>query len=1028
MKFTDEQKEVLALLPNEVKESNELTDAAKLILANLMLLNGTDFAKNEGYLFRTNQALKEDTGIKSEKTIIAAVNKLIELGFIERKAGQRKAASEYRLNTVKIQEYTVKIHCKNENYSNKLQYKNYSKKLQYKEKNTVINYSNKLQYNDDEISLIINELQNTVNKLQYKITVIEYELLQYKNYSIKNYSENKNYSTDIDIDKEIESETNDNNNNTEEYNIKDQNKKKIITKDNLEILKENSTVEIPNDEDIQRENKILNEIENTSKDNLLGNENLNSENNIPSDEKDNSKVESSKDEISNDENTLNENYDISILENMYFNEGPSVESQINEMPKDNPPLDIDSMEREFWGESTEYRAMNSSKENEDLKENSKDENSNDENSKDNEILEYSIFGDEIPQDNENQNTVKFIDGKFQVVEQVKNKINLNLSEMKNSKEKSQTIENVKTVKGEISNDLNSSKENENFNVFGKLQSYRDMNSGRVEGYQFNAYDNLTAAKDYSKSFHAAIINLTIESSELKASVSDTGTWGMLSRKNGVYSFIASNTDLSDGKYIAQQHSLSLEKKGGAAADNENASNNALQGTEITEVDNYTAEGEKVAPVQSPIVNKASEGNTDTTADSKDNENTSNNADTAVKMSQVDNHTTKGEIIAPAQSPIANKASDEKIDTTAEWNNIELFIITSNRTVRSLIEELSEIPVTNLESFSLAYSALDYQMSHKYKQTMTSDEWNSFTNTLKNVTDRFFRHWAEVFSTRQPSSNFYEQQMYGLVQNNHQQSTATVNDTSNNAPQAPKTADVDNYTTDTEKIDSTQSPIANKASDSNVDACYDMYGISTDELNDIIGHHNSNGKGAWRNMTIKLHNEETTISKALDHFKDKKGDGNEFMECNTFLYYFTPICYEVEKLLKTKTMTDEQYQDFLSIIGKLTRGKFAYWRKVFTTRPPRPNFPSEQEMWKLLRCPQVTNKTVNKNTDNVVNNNKVYEDNVILPREKDFESMNLDDIKNTLLTFVQEHPNLSDDKKKYINDLCIAYTLDPQYVA
>ena len=174
------------------------------------------------------------------------------------------------------------------------------------------------------------------------------------------------------------------------------------------------------------------------------------------------------------------------------------------------------MEREFWGEDTELRATNSSKENEDLNENSKDE-----------ILEYSIFGDEIPQGNENQNTVKFIDGKFQVVEQVKDKINLNLSEMKNSKEKSQMIEN------------------ENFNVFGKLQSYRDMNSGRVEGYQFNAYDNLTAAKDYSKSFHAAIINLTIESSDLKASVSDTGTWGMLSRKDGVYSFTASNTDLSE---------------------------------------------------------------------------------------------------------------------------------------------------------------------------------------------------------------------------------------------------------------------------------------------------------------------------------------------------------------------------------------------------------------------------------------------------------------------------------------------------
>ena len=819
---------------NSILEDKMISDNAKKVLSCLLYVGSK---QNESFTIG-QRTISDLTGVPKNK-ISANIAILVDKGFINCNVGERGKNSEYTINYEAMKSY-VSLSVPSVPKCTKKVSQVYQKSVP----------SVPSVPNDEgtvEGTPKYAEIQRVMERIEVYQKCINEELGTLKKMFFGDININNNINNNINLNNLKDNILN--NNNTEEYNIKDQNKKKIITKDNLEILKENSKDENSNDENIQRENKILNEIENTSK------------------------VESPKDEISNDENTLNENYDISILENMYFNEGPSVESQINEMPKDNPPLDIDSMEREFWGESTEYRAMNSSKENEDLKENSKDENSNDENSKDNEILEYSIFGDEIPQDNENQNTVKFIDGKFQVVEQVKNKINLNLSEMKNSKEKSQTIENVKTVKGEISNDLNSSKENENFNVFGKLQSYRDMNSGRVEGYQFNAYDNLTAAKDYSKSFHAAIINLTIESSELKASVSDTGTWGMLSRKNGVYSFIASNTDLSDGKYIAQQHSLSLEKKGGAAADNENASNNALQGTEITEVDNYTAEGEKVAPVQSPIANKASEGNTDTTADSKDNENISNNADTAVKMSQVDNHTTKGEIIAPVQSPIVNKASD-----------------------------------------------------------------------------------------------------------------------------------------------------------SNVDACYDMYGISTDELNDIIGHHNSNGKGAWRNMTIKLHNEETTISKALDHFKDKKGDGNEFMECNTFLYYFTPICYEVEKLLKTKTMTDEQYQDFLSIIGKLTRGKFAYWRKVFTTRPPRPNFPSEQEMWKLLRCPQVTNKTVNKNTDNVVDNNKVYEDNVILPTEKDFESMNLDDIKNTLLTFVQEHPNLSDDKKKYINDLCIAYTLDPQYVA
>ena len=324
MKFTDEQKEVLELLPTNVKETNELTDAAKLILANLMYLNGTDFAKNEGYLFRTNQALMQDTGIKSEKTIIAAVNKLIEFGFIERKAGQRKSASEYRLNTVKMNEYTVKIHCKNEKYSNKLQDKNYSNKLQYKEKNTVINYSN----DSNETTLIINGLQETIKKLQDKIAVMGDELLQYKNYSIKNYSENKNYSTDIDIDKEIETISKDNlldNNNTEGRNSKEKNNiKEKSTKDNLEILKENSTVEIPNDEDIQRENESLDEIENTSKDKSSNNENLNesrisdlvdmyfNQTNIPNDNIPSESRIPSEDNISTDEN-----------------------------PNDMPPLDVD---------------------------------------------------------------------------------------------------------------------------------------------------------------------------------------------------------------------------------------------------------------------------------------------------------------------------------------------------------------------------------------------------------------------------------------------------------------------------------------------------------------------------------------------------------------------------------------------------------------------------------------------------------------------------------------------------------------
>lgn len=848
-----------------IKNSKDFTYRQKDILS-LMLFRGN--GQDEGFTMGYKHIM--DIFGYSSTAISAAISLFKDYNFISVEKGHTGTNSKYTLNydamknfksssTVSVSDSEIR-EAKSEKRSKIREEKTYDTVIQL-----LTRLLSDLQIREEKRreseKIYIADIQALIHLLSDKFDTVIDLMNQRLNININN-NINKNLKDNISS-----------NNNTEEYNLKDQEKKKNISTVNLEKLKENSTVEIPNDEDIQRENESLNEIENTSKDKLLDNENLNNENNIPSDEKNNSKVESSKNEISNDENTLNENYDFSILENMYLNEGPSVESQINEMPQDIPQLDIESMEREFWGEDTEFRATNSSKENEDLNENSKD----------NEILEYSIFGDEIPQDNENSNTVKFIDGKFQVVEQVKDKINLNLSEMKNSKEKSQTIENVKTIKGKISNDLNSSKENENFNVFGKLQSYRDMNSGRVDGYLFNAYDNLTAAKDYSKSFHASVLCLNLEPSDLKASVSDTGTWGMLSRKDGVYSFTASNTDISDCKYIAQQRSLSLEKKGGASADNENTSNNVPQGDEIAEVDNHTSEGEIIAPVQSTIANKASESNNETTADNKKDE--------------------------------------------------------------------------------------------KATETVYADE---------------------------------------------------------------KNAEVDNYTTSTEITAGNTLKMRPEPSD---DVCYDMYGISTDELNDIMGHHHGNGKGAWRNMKIKLHNEETTISKALDHFKDKKKDGKEFMECNTFFYYFDTICFEVDRLHNSKQMTDEQFKDCCDIICKLTRGKTNYWHNTFSHRSPRPNFPSEKRMWELVGQPKVVNADDKKSeVDNYTTSaSKVDEssvkmrntasyDNVVLPTHKDFETMNLDDIKNHLLTFVQEHPNLSDDKKKYVNDLCIAYTLEPQYVA
>ena len=862
---------------DSILKDKMISDNAKKVLSCLLYVGSK---QNESFTIG-QRTISELTGVPKNK-ISANIAILVDKGFINCNVGERGKNSEYSINYEAMKSYvSLSVPSVPKCTEKVSQVSQVSQSVPSVPNNEgTVNRTVEGTPKDAEIQRVIERIEVYQKCINEDLGTLKKMLFGDINININN-NINKNLNN---LKDNISS-----NNNTEGNITRDQEKKKNISTGNLEKLKENSKDEISNDEDIQRDNESLNEIENTSKDKLLDNENLNNENNIPSDEKDNSKVESSKDEISNDENTLNENYDFSILENMYLNEGPSVESQINEMPSDIPQLDIESMEREFWGEDTEYRATNSSKENENLKENSKDE-----------ILEYSIFGDEIPQDNENQNTVKFIDGKFQVVEQVKDKINLNLSEMKNSKEKSQTIENVKTVNGEISNDLNSSNENENFNVFGKLQLIRDLNSGRVEGYQFNAYDTLTAAKDYSKSFHAAIINLTIESSDLKASVSDTGTWGMLSRKDGVYSFTASNTDISDGKYIAQQHSLSLEKKGGAAADNENTSNNVPQGDEIAEVDNHTTEGEIIAPVQSTIANKASEGNNDTTADSKEDEKATETVYADEKNAEVDNYTTSTEITA-----------------------------------------------------------------------------------------------------------------------------------GNSVKMRPEPSDSNTNTTDT----------PNKASNHNTDACYDMYGISTDELNDIMGHHYGNGKGAWRNMKIKLHNEETTISKALDHFKDKKKDGKEFMECNTFFYYFDPICFEVDRLHNSKQMTDEQFKDCCDIICKLTRGKTNYWHNTFSHRSPRPNFPSEKRMWELVGQPKVVNADDKKSeVDNYTTSaSKVDEssvkmrntasyDNVVLPTHDDFKNMSLDDIHTKLLSFANEHKNVSEEDKAYINNLCIAYTLEPQYVA
>ena len=171
IKYTNE--ELLEILPPSLRESKELTTKQKVVLGQLVIYNGLEIVKKDGYFYRSNKDLSKDCDIE-ERTLITAVNKLVMLGFIERERGSRKdGASMYRINQKMIADYCrtpIDDNCKKEtdNYSN-----DYSKQIV-------------------EMTNRIKELEITVKRLVERITVIE----------------GKDYSTEEDIDKELDKEKN----------------------------------------------------------------------------------------------------------------------------------------------------------------------------------------------------------------------------------------------------------------------------------------------------------------------------------------------------------------------------------------------------------------------------------------------------------------------------------------------------------------------------------------------------------------------------------------------------------------------------------------------------------------------------------------------------------------------------------------------------------------------------------------------------------------------------------------------------
>ena len=99
MKFTDEQKELLALLPKELKNSKELTDSSKLVLSNIIFLYGMEDAQKNGYVYRSYDDLMKDTFIQSRTSISKAIALLVQKEYIKVKSGRLKdrKANEFTL-------------------------------------------------------------------------------------------------------------------------------------------------------------------------------------------------------------------------------------------------------------------------------------------------------------------------------------------------------------------------------------------------------------------------------------------------------------------------------------------------------------------------------------------------------------------------------------------------------------------------------------------------------------------------------------------------------------------------------------------------------------------------------------------------------------------------------------------------------------------------------------------------------------------------------------------------------------------
>ena len=628
---TDEQKKEIRSFLNDYQSINNdttITEKAKMVLSMLLYTGNEQDKFTVGYNY-----IETITGI-SKNGISAIIGRLEKKGFISRTKGERGKNSEYTINYDTMKSYVAPS----------VQVTKCPKKVS---KCTSCTPTCTPKSTDFQV------LTNKIDEL-IQVSKCTSEWLE----KIYNLYLNININNNINL--------NDKNDTTEGYNIKDHNEKENITEDNLEILKENTTVEITNDEDIQSE------IENTSRDNISD----------------------------------------------------------NEIPSDLPLLNIDDFFEDSNDNLIEYRSNENNISNE---------------------LEFSIFGNDIISEDENLNndtTVKFIDGKFQVVSETedeinsssdvedKNKINLNLNNMDNS---SNTISKVEISNNE--NNISFEKDNskvesskDNYEIWGKLQPVFEKTSNKLVEYLFTEYENLNDSKNVSDGYHQVKQYISIDNDKIKVSVNQNGSFGILSFKDNVYSFIPCNSNIISERYHITQS---------CAAETAETSNNALQAVKMSQVDNYTTDTEKIAPVQPKMPNKA------------------------------------------YTNPDPNNPK------VWEYIKLHLTMKQGSHLMRDVLDEYKEIEAKNIHSV-IAYmeDMCKAVRSALEKGLINEMQFNDFKRVFQTLSKGKYNYWRKVFSTRSPKSLMSsEMKMWGIL------GKPKVTE---NAQNDAETSTVNNYTNGTEK--------------------------------------------------------------------------------------------------------------------------------------------------------------------------------------------------------------------------------------